>query len=82
MIWHLVIPAICVVSILLVGYETLAPGLSGIFVWVPWVLAAWIVVGVIVLAVARARGQEDWLLKAGEVAYERQAKPEEVAGVV
>src|SRR3989475_559809 len=81
-IWHLVIPAICVVSILLVGYETLAPGLSGIFVWVPWVLAAWIVVGVIVLAVARARGQEDWLLKAGEVAYERQAKPEEVAGVV
>jgi len=81
-IWHLVIPAICVVSILLVGYETLAPGLSGIFVWVPWVLAAWIVVGVIVLAVARARGQEDWLLKAGEVAYERQAKPEEVVGVV
>jgi hypothetical protein len=77
-----VIPVVCVVSILLVGYESLAPGLTGIFAYVPWVLAGWIVLGVVILGIARGRGNEDWLLKAGEVAYERQARPEEVAGVV
>jgi amino acid transporter len=80
--WHLVIPIVCVVSILLVGYESLAPGLSGIFVWVPWVLVAWIALGIAILLVARARGREEWLLKAGQVAYERQATPEESAGVL
>ena len=80
--WHLVIPVVCVVAILLVGYESLAPGLSGIFAYVPWVLAGWIVLGVVILGIARARGREGWLLKAGEVAYERQASPQEVAGVL
>jgi len=80
--WHLAIPVICVVAILLVGYESLAPGLSGIFAYVPWVLAGWIVLGVVILGIARARGREGWLLKAGEVAYERQASPQEVAGVL
>jgi hypothetical protein len=46
------------------------------------VLAGWIVLGVVILGIARGRGNEEWLLKAGEVAYERQARPEEVAGVV
>ena len=80
--WHLVIPVICVIAILLVGYESLAPGLSGIFAYVPWVLAGWIVLGVVILGIARAQGREGWLLKAGEVAYERQASPQEVAGVL
>jgi amino acid transporter len=32
----------------------------------PWVVGAWFVVGVVLLLVLRSRGDEDWMLKAGQ----------------
>jgi amino acid transporter len=77
--WHLIIPLISTAAIIAVGYESLQ-GLSGLFFWTPWVVVGWIVVGVVVLQVMRLRGKEEWLLKAGVVAYEHQATPEELTG--
>jgi energy-coupling factor transporter transmembrane protein EcfT len=77
--WHVVVPLISTAAIIAVGYESLQ-GLSGLFFWTPWVVLGWIVVGVIILMVMRLRGNEQWLFKAGVVAYEHQATPEELAG--
>ena len=79
--WHLVIPLISTGAILVVGWQSF-DGLGDPYKYAPIFVVAWIVVGVVILAWARARGGETWLLKAGEVAYERQATPEEVAGSI
>jgi amino acid transporter len=80
-IWHAIVPLIAIVAILLVGYYSLQ-GLAEPYVYAPIVVAVWILIGIGVLVWARIRGEEEWLLKAGEVAYERQATPEEVAGSI
>jgi amino acid transporter len=79
--WHLVIPLISTGAILVVGYQSLQ-GLSGIYSWAPWAVLGWLVLGIVILAYARARGHEDWLIKAGEVAFERQASSEEIPGTL
>jgi len=79
--WHLIVPVISIVAILAVGYYSLQ-GLAAPYLYAPIFVAVWILVGIVILVIARARGGETWLLKAGEVAYERQATPEEVAGSI
>ena len=79
--WHMLIPLISSGAILVVGYYALQ-GLAYPYTWAPVFVAGWVVLGVVILAWARARGEEGWLLKAGEVAYERPARPEEVAGAI
>lgn len=75
--WHIVIPVVSTVAILAVGWFSLQ-GLSGIYALAPWVVLGWLLIGVVVLIYFKARGAEDWLLKAGEVAYERQATPDDL----
>jgi amino acid transporter len=83
--WHVVIPVVSTLAILAVGYYSLqgldpnATFPSNLFFWAPWFVLAWLGIGVVVLAIARLRGGETWLLKAGEVAYERPANPEDLA---
>jgi amino acid transporter len=79
--WHLIVPAISTLAILAVGYYSLQ-GLGDVFFWAPVFVAVWVAVGVVILIIARLTGREEWFLKAGVVAYERQASPEEVAGAV
>ena len=79
--WHLIVPVISILAILAVGYYSLQ-GLAAPYLYAPIFVAVWILVGIVILLIARARGGETWLLKAGEVAYERQATPEEVAGSI
>jgi amino acid transporter len=76
--WHLIIPVVSTVAILVVGWFSLQ-GLADIYVWAPVVVVGWLALGGLLLLYFRARGGESWLLKAGEVAYERPASPEEVA---
>ena len=45
--------------------------------WAPWIVGLWMVVGVIVLVVLKARGKEEWIARAGEIVTERQESPEE-----
>ena len=79
--WHVIIPVISCLGILAVGYYSLQ-GLAFPFNIAPLFVIAWVVVGIAVLAYARSKGNEAWLLKAGEVAYERQATPEEMGGTI
>jgi amino acid transporter len=79
--WHVIIPVISCVAILAVGWYSLQ-NLAFPFNLAPVFVAIWVVVGVIVLAYARMKGNEEWLLKAGEVAYEHQASPEELAATL
>ena len=80
-LWHVIIPVISCLAILAVGYYSLQ-GLAFPFNLAPLFVIVWVVVGLAVLAYARSKGNEDWLLKAGEVAYERQATPEEMGGTI
>jgi amino acid transporter len=74
--WHIAIPVISTVAIGTVAYFSLQ-GLSGLLVTAPWIVLGWLVVGALLLVYARLSGREHWLIKAGEVAYERQATPEQ-----
>lgn len=76
--WHIAIPIISMAAIGLVCYYSLQ-GLSGLLVTAPWIVLGWLVVGGILLLIARLTGNESWLIRAGEVAYERQVRPEDVA---
>ncbi len=47
--------------------------------WSPFIAGGWLIAGVVILLVMRARGKEAWLKKAGDVIGERIETPEEVA---
>jgi amino acid transporter len=79
--WHVAIPVVSCLAILAVGYYSLQ-GLAFPFNLAPAFVVVWILVGIAVLAYVRMKGNEEWLLKAGEIAYEHQASPEELAGTV
>jgi amino acid transporter len=79
--WHAFVPAFSCVAILTVGYYSLQ-GLAFPFTIAPLFVIVWVVLGLAVLGYARMKGNEEWLLKAGEVAYERQASPEEMASTL
>lgn len=57
-------------ALLWVGYKTINPFPASPNNWAPIVVALWFVLGLVVLAVMRARGREQWLLRAGAVAFE------------
>lgn len=79
--WHVFIPVISCLAILTVGYYSLQ-GLAFPYTLAPIFVLAWIVIGIAVLFYARSKGNEAWLLKAGEVAFEHQASPEELSGTI
>ncbi|MBO0704777.1 MAG: APC family permease, partial [Candidatus Dormibacteraeota bacterium] len=74
--WHIVIPILSTIVILIVAWFSLQ-GLSGLLVTAPWIVLGWIALGALLLVYARASGREGWLLRAGEVAYEKPLVPEE-----
>jgi amino acid transporter len=45
----------------------------------PFIVGAWLAIGIGVLIVLRLRGNEEWLAKAGEIVEERRETPEELA---
>jgi hypothetical protein len=45
----------------------------------PFIVGAWLLIGVGVLVALRVRGNEGWLKKAGEIVEERRETPEELA---
>jgi amino acid transporter len=74
--WHIAIPVISTIAIALVGYFSLQ-GLSGLLATAPWIVLGWLLVGIGLLVYARLAGHESWLIKAGQIAYERPASPDE-----
>lgn len=68
---HVLLPLLSTISLLYVGYKTLNPlPTTSPEKYAPWPVLAWLVLGIVILFVMRARGREGWLLKAGRAAYE------------
>lgn len=68
---HLIIPLVSTLSLLYVGYKTLNPlPTTSPEKYAPWPVLAWLLLGIVILLVMRARGREEWLLKAGHAAYD------------
>lgn len=83
---HLVLPVITTGVVLFVGYKSFFdPAPEGRGKWALPIMAAWLAIGVALLLYMRARGREDWLIRAGEAAHERGETPEQrerhVAGI-
>ena len=47
--------------------------------WSPFIVAAWLIIGIIVVIGMNQRGNKDWLTKAGAIIDERLETPEELA---
>jgi amino acid transporter len=62
---HGLVPAIGVLGLIGVGYNSVVPFPSAPFSYAPVIVAIWFVLGVVVLVAMKSRGREDWLLKAG-----------------
>jgi amino acid transporter len=45
----------------------------------PFIVGAWLAIGVAVLIALKLRGNEEWLMKAGDIVEERRETPEELA---
>lgn len=61
---HLIFPIVSTGVLLFAIYKSFP--LSTPFDLAPWVDGGWFVIGIVILIVLRARGNEEWLLKAGE----------------
>jgi amino acid transporter len=63
-IYHVVFPIVSTGVLLYAIYKSFP--LTTPFDLAPWVDGGWFVIGIVILLYLRARGNEDWLLKAGE----------------
>ncbi len=62
-------------------YASFNPLPAAPYNWTPVVAGGWLVIGVAILVAMRLRGNESWLLKAGEIVEEHKETPDEAAHV-
>jgi amino acid transporter len=71
---HALLPVVSSAGMILVGYKTIYPAPDPMpeppDSYAPYVAAAWLGLGILLLAAMKLAGRETWLLKAGEAAYE------------
>lgn len=79
-VWvHAVFPAVSTVVLVWLLYKQLSPFPPDPLKWAVPTVIAWIVLGVVILAVMHARGQSDWVVKAGQAAAEQPESAEQLA---
>jgi amino acid transporter len=71
-IMHVVFPLISTIALIVVGYKSIVPLPTGPVMWAPFLVAAWLILGIIVVLALSRTGREEWLTKAGQTAYEMQ----------
>jgi amino acid transporter len=71
---HVVCPLITCVALITVGYYSLNPAPVYPFNWALPICAAWLVIGLIILAVLYFRGNETWMREAGEAQIDQPAE--------
>lgn len=76
---HALFPALSTAALIWLLYKQLSPFPPDPLKWAVPTVIAWIVIGGLILAAMRARGQQAWLLKAGAAVTERPETPEELA---
>jgi amino acid transporter len=80
-IYHFVFPVGTSLILLYSVYASFNPLPAPPYNVTPLVAGGWLVLGIIVLIAMRARGNETWLQKAGEIVEERRETPDEAAQV-
>jgi len=81
-ILHFLFPVGTSVVLIYSLYKSFSPFPAHPYNWSPFIVGAWLLIGIAILAVLRARGNEQWLSRAGaaiserpETAEERQHRP-------
>ena len=70
-IQHCAFPLISTVALIWVAYRSILPLPPAPVGYAPWLVAVWLVLGTILVWALRCAGREDWVLRAGRVAYEQ-----------
>jgi amino acid transporter len=68
--YHVIFPVLSLAALVWLGYELFNPLPTFPLVYALPTLGIWLLIGVVILIVMRARGKEEWLNKAGESAFE------------
>lgn len=78
-IYHGIFPVGTSLILLYSVYKSFVPMPASPYNWSPVIVACWLLIGLVVLAVMRYRGDEDWLTKASAIVDERPETEEELA---
>jgi len=73
---HCVFPLVSTAALIWVGYRSVFPLPPPPIGYAPWLVAVWLALGMILVWVFRRAGREDWVLRAGQAAYEQSAEVE------
>jgi amino acid transporter len=77
-ILHFIFPVGTSAVLLYSLYRSFSPFPAHPYNWSPFIVGAWLLIGIVILAVLRARGNEQWLTKAGAAISERPETAEEL----
>ena len=75
---HFIFPVGTSVLLIYSLYKSFSPFPAHPYNWSPFIVAAWLIIGLVILGVLRARGDEQWLAKAGAAISERPETAEEL----
>jgi amino acid transporter len=71
---HALLPLVSSLGMIYVGFKTVYPApdpFAPPACYAPYLVGAWLVLGILLLVAMKLAGREDWLLRAGQAAYER-----------
>ena len=74
---HAVFPLVGTLAVFVVAYTSLTPWPAPPVAYAPWVVAIWLVLGILVLIAMRLTGHKGWATKAGNAVEERAETEEE-----
>ena len=63
---HFLVPLAATAALAYLLYKSFSPFPASPYKYSPLIVGLWIIGGVVILAITRARGREGWLMKAGE----------------
>jgi amino acid transporter len=77
-VYHFVFPVGTSLILLYSVYKSFVPLPASPYNWSPLIVAVWLLIGLVILAVMRLRGNEAWLAKASAIVEERPETDEEL----
>jgi amino acid transporter len=78
-ILHFVFPVGTSLILIYSVYASFVPLPAPPYNLAPFIVGAWLLIGILILVALRLRGNEEWLQKAGDIVGERRETPEELA---
>jgi amino acid transporter len=78
-ILHFVFPVGTSLILIYSVYASFVPLPAPPYNLAPFIVGAWLLIGILILVALRLRGNEEWLQKAGDIVGERRETPDELA---